>query len=54
MGFYIDVSMEITRLLNRYVPKEAIHVYSIDESFIDLEGRNGYGDRRKNRQPHTG
>jgi DNA polymerase V len=38
MGFYIDVSMEITRLLNRYVPKEAIHVYSIDESFIDLGG----------------
>ncbi|NYF24664.1 UV damage repair protein UvrX [Sporosarcina sp. JAI121] len=38
MGFYIDVSMEITRLLNSYVPKEAIHVYSIDESFIDLSG----------------
>ncbi|HJF33720.1 MAG TPA: UV damage repair protein UvrX [Sporosarcina psychrophila] len=38
MGFYIDVSMEIIRLLNCYVPKEAIHVYSIDESFIDLSG----------------
>lgn len=38
MGFFIDVSMEITRLLNRFVPKEAIHVYSIDESFIDLGG----------------
>ncbi|MCG7336235.1 UV damage repair protein UvrX [Sporosarcina sp. ACRSM] len=38
MQFYIDVSMEIVRLLNSYVPKEAIHVYSVDESFIDLSG----------------
>ncbi|MDS9471147.1 DNA polymerase thumb domain-containing protein [Sporosarcina pasteurii] len=38
MQFFIDVSMEITRLLNQYVPKEAIHTYSIDESFIDLDG----------------
>lgn len=38
MGFFVRVSMEITRLLCEYVPKEAIHVYSIDESFIDLEG----------------
>lgn len=38
MKFFIDVSMEITRLLNQYVPKEAIHTYSIDESFVDLGG----------------
>ena len=38
MALYIDISMEINRLLNNYVPKEAIHVYSIDESFIDLGG----------------
>lgn len=38
MGFFIDVSMEITRLLNKYVPKEAIHTYSVDESFINLSG----------------
>lgn len=38
MQFFIDVSMEVTRLLNRFVPKEAIHVYSIDESFINLSG----------------
>ena len=38
MQFFIDVSMEITRLLNRFVPKESIHVYSIDESFINLSG----------------
>ncbi|ARD46892.1 UV damage repair protein UvrX [Sporosarcina sp. P33] len=38
MQFFIDVSMELTKLLNRYVPKEAIHVYSIDESFVDFTG----------------
>lgn len=38
MGFFVNVSMEITRLLSEYVPKEAIHVYSVDESFIDLSG----------------
>lgn len=38
MSFFIRMSMEITRLLNEYVPKEAIHVYSVDESFVDLTG----------------
>ncbi|MGB3260461.1 MAG: UV damage repair protein UvrX, partial [Paenisporosarcina sp.] len=34
MEFFVRVSMEITRLLGEYVPKEAIHVYSIDEVFL--------------------
>ncbi|RNF41110.1 UV damage repair protein UvrX [Planococcus salinus] len=38
MGFFLRVSMEITRLLEEYVPNEAIHVYSVDESFVDLSG----------------
>ncbi|MBM7713716.1 DNA polymerase V [Bacillus thermophilus] len=38
MALYLRISMEITRLLNRYVPKEAIHVYSVDESFLKLDG----------------
>ncbi|WKA60186.1 UV damage repair protein UvrX [Planococcus shenhongbingii] len=38
MGFFLKVSMEITRLLKEYVPAEAIHVYSVDESFVDLSG----------------
>lgn len=38
MDFFLRVSMEITRLLKEYVPAEAIHVYSIDESFADLSG----------------
>lgn len=38
MKFFLQMSMNITRLISRFVPKEAIHVYSIDESFIDLKG----------------
>ncbi|TWT09190.1 UV damage repair protein UvrX [Planomicrobium sp. CPCC 101079] len=38
MDFFMRVSIEITRLLREYVPAEAIHVYSIDESFVDLSG----------------
>ncbi len=40
MATYLRVSVEISRLLNRYVPKEAIHVYSVDESFIKVDGTN--------------
>lgn len=35
MEFFVKISMEIARLLNEYVPKEFIHVYSIDEIFFD-------------------
>jgi len=38
MEFFVKMSMEITNLINQFVPKEAIHVYSIDESFVDLSG----------------
>lgn len=38
MEFFVQISMEITKLINQFVPKEAIHVYSIDESFVDLTG----------------
>ena len=38
MEFFVRISMEIARLLGEYVPKEAIHVYSIDEVFFDLKG----------------
>ncbi len=38
MQFYLEVSMAITELLGQYVPKEDIHVYSVDESFVDLTG----------------
>ncbi|HEX6594378.1 MAG TPA: UV damage repair protein UvrX [Bacillota bacterium] len=38
MNLYLQVSTEITRLFNKYVPKEAIHTYSIDESFLEVDG----------------
>ena len=38
MSYFLEMSMAVTRILHKYVPVEAIHVYSIDESFIDLTG----------------
>ncbi|WP_342544812.1 UV damage repair protein UvrX [Lysinibacillus sp. FSL W7-1291] len=38
MSFFIQMSMTITQLIANYVPVNAIHVYSIDESFVDLTG----------------
>ncbi|MFC0523048.1 UV damage repair protein UvrX [Pontibacillus salicampi] len=38
MRMYLEISTEITRLFHRYVPKEAIHTYSVDESFLDVTG----------------
>lgn len=38
MEFFIQMSMEITRVFNDFVPKEAIHIYSVDEAFLDLTG----------------
>ena len=38
MSYFLDMSMSITRILHKYVPADAIHVYSVDESFIDLTG----------------
>lgn len=40
MSFFLDMSMAITNLIAQFVPREAIHVYSVDESFIDLTGCN--------------
>lgn len=38
MSFFLDMSMAITKLIAQFVPREAIHVYSVDECFIDLTG----------------
>lgn len=38
MSIFIRVSTEITKLFYRYVPPSAVHVYSIDESFLDCSG----------------
>ncbi|MFD1707067.1 UV damage repair protein UvrX [Siminovitchia sediminis] len=45
MSTFLRISTEITRLLHRYVPIEAIHIYSVDESFLKLDGTDGlWGD----------
>lgn len=38
MSFFLDMSVAITKLIETFVPREAIHVYSVDECFIDLSG----------------
>jgi len=38
MQYFLDMSMAVTNILHKYVPPEAVHVYSVDESFIDLTG----------------
>ncbi|WP_078545908.1 Y-family DNA polymerase [Litchfieldia alkalitelluris] len=38
MATYLRISTEITKLFNRYVPKDAIHTYSVDESFLKVDG----------------
>lgn len=46
MGLYVKKSLEITRYFNNFVPPEAIHVYSIDESWITTNGTEKlFGDR---------
>ena len=45
MATYLRISTELTRVFHRYVPKEAIHVYSVDESFLKVDGAaNLWGD----------
>ncbi|MCM3766473.1 Y-family DNA polymerase [Neobacillus niacini] len=47
MATYLRISTEISRVFNRYVPKEAIHTYSVDESFIKVDGAMEiWGDAR--------
>ena len=38
MNYFLEMSMKINAILHKYVPDESIHVYSVDESFIDLTG----------------
>ncbi|WP_245690107.1 DNA polymerase thumb domain-containing protein [Sediminibacillus albus] len=46
MSDYLKVSVEITKLVNQYVPKEAIHQYSVDELWVTVNGLEKlYGGR---------
>lgn len=46
MAEYLHTSLKITKLLNTFAPKEAIHPYSIDEVWVTVNGlRKLYGNR---------
>ncbi|MFW6305944.1 MAG: UV damage repair protein UvrX [Bacillota bacterium] len=48
MGLYLKRSLEITLLFKKFVPLNAIHVYSIDESWLNLNGTERlYGNTYK-------
>ncbi|GAB3064433.1 DNA polymerase IV [Virgibacillus ainsalahensis] len=48
MADYLHVSVEIIKLLNQYVPKEAIHPYSVDEVWVTVNGlQRLFGNRWK-------
>ncbi|MFC4402498.1 helix-turn-helix domain-containing protein [Gracilibacillus xinjiangensis] len=42
MGTYVNVSSEITKMMMTLFPKEAIHVYSIDECWIVMDGMSSH------------
>lgn len=46
MADYLHVSLELTKLINNYAPKEAIHQYSVDEVWVTVDGlKRLFGDR---------
>lgn len=46
MALYLKKSLAITRYLTNFVPLDAIHVYSIDESWLNLDGTEViFGDK---------
>ena len=46
MADYVHTSIEITKLLHRFAPKEAIHPYSVDEVWVTVNGLEKlYGNR---------
>jgi DNA polymerase V len=46
MADYLQVSAEITKLLNKYAPVDSIHPYSVDEVWVTVDGlQKLFGDR---------
>jgi DNA polymerase V len=46
MADYLEASIKITKLLLQYAPQEAIHPYSVDETWITVNGlQKLFGDR---------
>ncbi|MGV3464301.1 MAG: DNA polymerase thumb domain-containing protein [Heyndrickxia sp.] len=47
MSTYLQISTELIKIFNKYAPMEDIHIYSVDESFIKVDGlRNIFGDTK--------
>lgn len=47
MSTYLKISTELVKIFNKYAPMEDIHVYSVDESFIKVDGvKKIYGDAK--------
>ncbi|MBH0229781.1 DNA polymerase thumb domain-containing protein [Halobacillus yeomjeoni] len=45
MRKYLEISMQVTNLFHKFVPKESIHTYSVDESFLEVgENRGKFGN----------
>ncbi|WP_458412586.1 DNA polymerase thumb domain-containing protein [Schinkia sp. CFF1] len=48
MGTFLKTSTEIVKLFCQFVPKECVHVYSIDESFLKIDGTERlWGDAKE-------
>lgn len=41
MRKYLEVSTQVTNLFHKFVPKENIHTYSVDESFLEVGDNKG-------------
>lgn len=53
MADYLHTSLKITRLLNDFAPKEAIHPYSIDEIWLTVDGLEKLFGKRKEIAKHV-
>jgi DNA polymerase V len=38
MGYYLEISKKITEIFLSFVPPDSLHIYSVDESFLTLDG----------------
>ncbi|MGO4695436.1 nucleotidyltransferase [Paenibacillus sp. 2TAB26] len=45
MNTYIDFSMQVPKILNRFGPMECISIYSIDEIFYTYDSQSLFGDK---------
>lgn len=44
MNTYLDLAMQVPRILNRFVPMECITIYSVDEIFVTYDTEHLFGN----------